>query len=128
MHPEIVASNPRVAEDRGKVAVRRGPVVFCMEELDQPSGSALWDVVFSINERPGKEFQSEYKADLLGGVEVLRHEGKALDSASAEQPLYRSTGAEAPKTRPSNLSFIPYYTWANRRPSAMQVWIPIVRS
>jgi DUF1680 family protein len=128
MHTEIVASNPRVAEDRGKVAVRRGPVIFCMEELDQPSGTALSDVAFSVNERRGNEFQSEYKADLLGGVEVLRHEGKVFESASAEQPLYMSTGAEAPKTRPGNLSFIPYYVWANRKPSAMQVWTPFVRS
>ena len=128
MHTEIVASNPRVAEDRGKVAVRRGPVIFCMEELDQPNGTALSDVAFSINERLGKEFQSEYKADLLGGVEVLRHEGKVFESASAEQPLYMSTGAEAPKTRPGTLSFIPYYAWANRKPSAMQVWTPFVRS
>jgi hypothetical protein len=128
MHTEIVASNPRVAEDRGKVALRRGPVIFCMEELDQPSGTALSDVAFSVNERRGNEFQSEYKADLLGGVEVLRHEGKVFESASAEQPLYMSTGAEAPKTRPGNLSFIPYYAWANRKPSAMQVWTPFVRS
>jgi hypothetical protein len=128
MHTEIVASNPRVAEDRGKAAVRRGPVIFCMEELDQPSGTALSDVAFSINERLGKEFQSEYKADLLGGVEVLRHEGKVFESASAEQPLYMSTGAETPKTRPGTLSFIPYYAWANRKPSAMQVWTPFVRS
>jgi DUF1680 family protein len=128
MHAEIIASNPRVAEDRGKVAVRRGPIIFCMEELDQPGGAALSDIAINVNQRMGKEFQSEYKADLLGGVEVLRHEGKVFESASAEQPLYMSTAAEAPKTRPGNLSFIPYYAWANRKPSTMQVWTPFVRS
>jgi uncharacterized protein len=128
MHAEIVASNPRVAEDRGKVAVRRGPVIFCMEEVDQSSGIALSDVAITVSERLGKEFQNEYKPDLLGGVEVLRHEGKVFESASAEQPLYMATGAEAPRTRPGTLSFIPYYAWANRKPSAMQVWTPFVRS
>ena len=128
MHAEVIASNPRVAEDRGKVAVRRGPVIFCMEELDQSNGIALSDVAITVSEHLGKEFQSEYKADLLGGVEILRHEGKVFESASAQQPLYMSTGPEAPKTRPENLSFIPYYAWANRRPSAMQVWTPFVRS
>jgi DUF1680 family protein len=128
MHAEVIASNPRVAEDRGKVAVRRGPVIFCMEELDQSNGIALSDVAITVSEHLGKEFQSEYKADLLGGVEILRHEGKVFESASAQQPLYVSTGPEAPKTRPENLSFIPYYAWANRKPSAMQVWTPFVRS
>ena len=128
MHAEIIASNPRVAEDRGKVAVRRGPVIFCMEEVDQSNGIAISDVAITLNERLGKEFQSEYKADLLGGVEVLQHQGKVFESASAEQPLYMATGPEAPKTRPGSLSFIPYYAWANRKPSAMQVWTPFVRS
>jgi hypothetical protein len=128
MHSEIIASNPRVAEDRGKVAVRRGPVIFCMEELDQSSGVALSDVAITVSEQLGKEFQSEYKADLLGGVEVLRHQGKIFESASAEQPLYMPTGHEASKMRPGNLSFIPYYAWANRKPSAMQVWTPFIRS
>lgn len=128
MHTEIVASNPRVAEDRGKVAVRRGPIVFCMEEVDQPSGVALSDMAISVDERLGKEFQNEYKPDLLSGVEVLRHEGRVYDAPSAEQPLYMATKAEPAKTRPGSLSFIPYYAWANRKPSPMQVWTPFVRT
>ncbi|MGH9517334.1 MAG: glycoside hydrolase family 127 protein [Terriglobales bacterium] len=128
MHAQIIASNPRVAEDRGKVAVRRGPVIFCMEELDQSNGVALSDVAITMSEQLGKEFQSEYKTDLLGGVEVLQHQGRVFESASADQPLYMSTGAEPPKMRAGNLTFIPYYAWANRKPSAMQVWTPLVRS
>src|SRR5579884_1799661 len=122
MHTEIVASNPRVAEDRGKVAVRRGPVIFCMEEMDQQSGVALSDVAISVDQRLGKEFQSEYKGDLLGGVEVPRHQGRAYETASAELPLYMPTSHEPLKTRPASLTFIPYYAWANRKPSPMQVW------
>lgn len=128
LHTEIVASNPRVSEDRGKVAVRRGPVIFCMEELDQPSGIALSDIAINVNEQLGKEFQGEYKADLLDGVEVLRHEGRAYESASAEMPLYMPTSPHPPRTRSTTLSFIPYYAWANRKPSAMQVWTSYVRS
>jgi uncharacterized protein len=128
MHTEIVASNPRVAEDRGKVAVRRGPVIFCMEELDQSNGVALSDVAITVNERLGKEFQNEYRADLLDGVEVLRHQGRAYETASAELPLYMPTNAEPARTRSQDLTFIPYYAWANRKPSAMQVWTPFVRT
>jgi hypothetical protein len=128
MHAEIVASNPRVAEDRGKVAVRRGPIIFCMEELDQPQNVALSDLAIGASERVSKEFQGEFKPDLLGGVEVLQHEGRVYETASAELPLYMPTNAAPPKTRPAPLSFIPYYAWANRKPSAMQVWTPYVRT
>ncbi|HKW19691.1 MAG TPA: beta-L-arabinofuranosidase domain-containing protein [Terriglobales bacterium] len=128
MHTEIVASNPRVAEDRGKVAVRRGPVIFCMEELDQPSGTTLSDVAINVNERLGKDFQGEYKADLLDGVEVLHHHGRVYESASSELPLYMPTSPEPAKTRAGELTFIPYYAWANRKPSTMQVWTPFVRT
>jgi DUF1680 family protein len=128
MHAEVIASNPRVEENRGKVAVRRGPIIFCMEELDQPNGVALSDVVISTNGRMGKEFQDEYKPELMGGVEVLHHEGRVFEAASAEQPLYMPTHAEAPKTRSGSLTFIPYYVWANRQTSAMQVWTAYMRT
>jgi DUF1680 family protein len=128
MHVEVIASNPRVAEDRGKVAVRRGPIIFCMEELDQANGVALSDVAVNINRQIGEQFRSEYKAELMGGVEVLHHEGRVFEAASSEQPLYMRNDAEPPKTRSESLTFIPYYAWANRQPSAMQVWTPDMRS
>jgi DUF1680 family protein len=99
-----------------------------MEEMDQASGVALSDVAISVNERLSKDFQSEYKADLLSGVEVVRHQGHVYESPSAEQPLYMPASPEPSKTRAATLSFIPYYAWANRKPSAMQVWTPFVRT
>ena len=127
MHSEMVASNPRVADDHGRVAVRRGPVIFCMEELDQPSGVAVSDVALRPS-APGSDFESEFKADLLDGVEVLHHQGRVLESSSSEMPLYMPVNPEPPKVRPEKLTFIPYYAWANRKPSVMQVWTPFVRS
>ncbi len=96
MRTEVIASNPHVAEDRGKVAVRCGPIIYCMEELDQPNGLALSDVAISVSERIGKEFQNEYKAELLCGVDVLRHQGRVSESASAEQPI---TCRQTPRLR-----------------------------
>ena len=128
MTTEIVASNPRVSEDTGRVAVRRGPVVFCMEELDQPSGVALPDVAVRVSERAGEEFQVEYAANLLDGVVVLHHNGVAYDTASDEQALYMPMSSAPPKTRPAKLALIPYYAWANRQPTPMQVWTRYLRS
>jgi uncharacterized protein len=119
-----VAANPRVAEDRGKVAVRRGPMIYCMEQLDQDHGTALADLSVALGQRSGKEFQNEYKADLLDGVVILRHRGSAYEVSSATEALYSPVNAVSAKTRPVDLAFIPYYVWANRQPSAMQVWVP----
>src|SRR5438874_10176459 len=124
METVSVAANPRVAEDRGKIAVRRGPMIYCMEELDQEHGVALADLSLAPGQRSGKEFRNEYKADLLDGVVFLRHRGSAYEVSSATEALYSPVNAASGKTRPADLTFIPYYVWANRQPSAMQVWVP----
>lgn len=128
MNTEMMASNPRVAEDRGRLAVRRGPIIYCMEELDQPSGVALSDVSISLNQRLGKEFEHEYKSELLDGITVLHHRGGVYEVSSAQEALYLPASPDPPKTRVENLTLIPYYVWANRRPTAMQVWVPYMRT
>jgi uncharacterized protein len=126
MNTEVVASNPRVAEDRGKVAVRRGPIIYCMEELDQPKGVALADASIGLSQ--SAKFTSEYKADFLDGVTVLHHRGGVFEVSSAEEALYAPARLTPPRTRPEDLTFIPYYVWANRQPCAMQVWTPYMRT
>jgi len=128
MGTEVIASNPRVAENRGQVAVRRGPIIYCMEELDQPKGVALADISLNPSPSVGKEFQHDYKADLLDGVVVLHHRGNVLESASSEEALYGPVNLARPKTRLTDTSFIPYYVWANRQSCAMQVWVPYGRT
>ncbi len=128
MRVEIIASNPRVAEDTGRVAVQRGPVVYCMEQLDQPDGAALSDFSIALKEKVTKDFRADYKASLLDGVMVLHHDGAAYEVSSAHEPLYAPVGANTRRSRPENLTLIPYYVWANRQETAMQVWVPCLRS
>lgn len=128
METEILASNPRVPEDRGRVAVRRGPIIYCMEGVDQPTGVALADVSVNLTERLGKEFEGEYRSDFLDGVTVLHHRGGVFELASTEEALYMPATLNPPKVRPENLTLIPYYVWANRQASAMQVWLPYKRA
>jgi DUF1680 family protein len=128
MTPQVLEANPRVADDTGRVAVQRGPLIYCLEELDQSQGVTLSDVAVNLGKRPDSEFQSEMKSDLLGGVLVLHHTGISYDRNSSMSALYpRYTGAE-PRTRKVPLTFIPYYAWANRQATSMQVWIPVYRS
>jgi DUF1680 family protein len=122
MMPQLVAANPRVPEDTGKVAIERGPLVYCMEALDQKGIESLYDVALPVGPEPSRGFSTEFRPDLLGGVTVLKHRGAVLDPASAAQPLYRSLAARKPG-RETDHTFIPYYAFANREPTAMQVWL-----
>jgi uncharacterized protein len=119
---ETVASNPRVVENRGRVAVQRGPIVYCLEQLDQPNTPALADVALASNQTADKAFRAEHKADLLEGVTVLHHNGMAREASSTGEPLYLAPGADSPKMNSQELVLIPYYAWANRKPSQMEVW------
>src|SRR5437016_2700912 len=97
MRPQVLQANPHIADDTGRVAVQRGPLVYCMEELDQPSGVQLVDVALDLGQSPGKEFQSEDRRDLLGGIVVLRHEGVAIEGSN--KALYSRYTGKPVKTR-----------------------------
>ena len=121
-----LAANPHVAEDSGRVAVLRGPLIYCMEQLDQPDGVTLSDAAIDLRRQTAAEFHSEFKSDLLGGVVVLRHPGAAYEGTS-QGALYAPYTAATRKARAVPLTMIPYYAWANREPSFMEVWTPLLQ-
>ena len=129
MTPQLITSNPQVVENIGKVAMQRGPLVYTLEQTDQPGVASVFDVAILAGRNPAKDFKVEFRPDLLGGVTVLRHRGVTLDSAGTSQALYGPLGSETRNSgREVDLTFIPYYAWANRQPSAMRVWIPYLGS
>ena len=129
MTPQLLESNSRVTENNGRVAVQRGPLVYCLEELDQPAGTSLADVSFRAASGGGSGgFSESFEKDLLGGVMVLRHEGAVSKSSSARSSLYFSADAAISPSSKVALTFIPYYAWANRRPTPMLVWTPLLKS
>lgn len=119
---QVIEANPRVADDSGRVAIQRGPLIYCLEEIDQPSGVALSDVAVNPGPRPSEEFKTEFKSDLLGGMVVLHHTGVVYERGSSEEMLYSRYSGGSLRTRKVPLTFIPYYAWANRQATAMQVW------
>jgi len=127
MVPQVIEANPHVVEDAGRVAVQRGPLVYCLEQLDQPNGTVLEDVALDLGRKTTGEFRSEFKSDLLGGVVVLEHPGASLEFGSAHEALYSTYRADPPKNKPVALTFIPYYAWANREATPMQVWTPLLK-
>jgi uncharacterized protein len=127
MTPQVLEANPHVVEDEGRVALQRGPLVYCLEELDQPSGTAIEDVSVNIGHKPSDGFKAEFKPDLLGGVMVLQHEGELIQYPDSRNSLYTPYQQDRPKNKPVELTFIPYYAWANRDKSPMQVWTRLTK-
>jgi hypothetical protein len=123
----VIEANPRVVDDYGRVAVQRGPLVYCLEQLDQPEGVQLFAVSLDVRQKGGSAFHEEFRKDLLGGIVVLKHTGAVSEKSSSHSALYRAYSAEASKGRQVELSFIPYYAWANRVGTPMQVWTPVLK-
>jgi DUF1680 family protein len=111
-----IYADPRVRADYLKAAIRRGPLIYCLEEVD--NGPGLFrvrlpsDAPLSVVERP----------DLLGGILTITAAGKSPPSGSSGDGLYSERNSDLPLVdRP--LLFIPYYAWANRAPGEMLVWV-----
>jgi len=122
MPVRVMQANPQVVADTSRVAVERGPLVYCLEELDQPAGTALSNIAVSVEQHPADEFRASYHGDLLGGVTVLQGKGASYDWGTRQDSLYSRFDTDPPKTKDVPLTFIPYYAWANRESAAMQVW------
>jgi DUF1680 family protein len=103
-----VVANELVAADRGRVALQRGPIVFAAEGVDNDGR------VFDLFLPDETGLKAEFRPDLLDGVEVVTGEGRAI--------LKNSAGKTVESSRP--IRAIPYYSWANRGPGQMLVWLP----
>lgn len=109
-----VYADPNVTSDIGKVAVQYGPIVYCLEEAD--NGSRLQQLYLGSD----AGFTKIWKPDKLGGIVELRAPGWRLEEPGQET-LY--TYEKAPTFEPCELTFIPYYAWANRGENEMTVWV-----
>lgn len=117
LEAQLIAANPEIRANAGKIAIERGPLVYCLEEADNSSPlSAL-----SINR--GVQLQSYYDNDLLGGAVIIEAEGRADERTSwdADTPYRPLTNISA--AEPAKLRAVPYFLWGNRQPGEMTVWI-----
>ncbi|MDQ2843081.1 MAG: glycoside hydrolase family 127 protein, partial [Acidobacteriota bacterium] len=123
LQPVPTVANPRVADDYGRVALQRGPLVYSLEQIDQ-NGAALGDIFF----RPGAAISVEMKKDLLGGVTLLKTQGQVAEKSLGDEPLYQPLAVAGGRAkRSATLTFIPYYAVGNREPTPMEVWVPLTR-
>ena len=120
LQPRIIEPHPRIDALRGSVAIERGPLVYCLEEVDQPAEANLLDVCIA----PETPLQARWREDLLGGIVVIEAQGAVADMSSWARELYRAMAAESLAQQEVKLMAVPYYAWANRGPGTMRVWIP----
>ena len=125
MKPRLTQANALVRENIGRVAVERGPLVYCLERPDQILTSSLFDESLVLD--ASAHFIERFRNDLLDGVLVLEHKGIAAARPLEDDPLYRDFALAKPGgSKPVTLTFIPYYAWANRGQQEMEVWVPVV--
>lgn len=101
-----VKADPRVAADVGRVALMRGPVVYCLEEIDNPARPQ------SLVIPPTASITAEHRPNILGGVTVLHGDAQ----------IARRQG-EVTRTETAKFTAIPFYANSNREPTEMEVWI-----
>ena len=121
MKPILVEANPLVEETRNQAAVKRGPLVYCLESPDIGDGSRIFDyrIPSGIKLNP-----VQIK---IAGAELTALEGKLLKGKSPnwKNSLYREISTQKPES--VKIRLIPYYAWDNRGISEMTVWIPLAR-
>ena len=123
MEVRLVASHSRVQTNTGRVAIARGPLVYCVEAADHPEAD-----LDSLVLRSSSDLRADFDADLLGGLTVISGQGGMVRDGQ-QQGLYAPfEGGASVVTGSTHLSAIPYFAWANRTPGAMRVWIPYVEN
>jgi DUF1680 family protein len=95
-----VRAHAAVEADRGRAALMRGPVVFCLESADNPFE------IKGFGLSAASPIKADYRGSLLGGVTVLQGQGTVGGKATVD------------------FTAVPYYAWANRGQGSMTVWIP----
>ena len=121
MEVKIMASDARVRENIGKVAVTRGPIVFCLEEADNGADLHLVsldagaEAVITDEELCGENIKS---VNIAGFREEKESASKVISTALYSRYI-------PAKKEDVTLKFVPYYTWANRGENEMQVWVRV---
>ena len=111
-----IQAHPKVAAGRGRVAIQRGPIVYCLEAVDNGGK------VFNLALPRDAKLRAMFEPDLLGGVMVIKGMGVAAEDRDWTNKLYQPV----PTTSETEITAVPYCVWNNRTKGEMVVWIPEV--
>ena len=114
MIPSLIQSNPLVRANAGKAAIQWGPLVYCLEEVDNGNNLSAIDIPSDI------QLDAVYDNDLLGGIIIIKGQANRINETSWKKgELYRPL---QPDEKSINIKAVPYCMWGNREPGEMQVW------
>jgi DUF1680 family protein len=119
LEAKLMEANPLVEENRNQVAVKRGPVVYCLESVDMPSNRS----VFQVSIPAGSKFNAKMITVDGAPMMSLSTNAKSIEN-NWDGKLYKevsTTNATIP------VKLVPYYAWGNRGHSEMTVWLPVSR-
>lgn len=121
MPAKLMEANPLVEETRNQVAIKRGPIIYCLESPDLQEGKRLKDISIPASVQLVPEIFS------ISGFDMMSLKGDAVwvDNQAWKNQLYREVNHAVPQA--ISIRLIPYYAWANRGKSEMAVWLPLVR-
>jgi DUF1680 family protein len=120
--PVLLEANPLVEETLNQVAVKYGPLVYCVESNDLPADVRLDDIALSLGDG---SLKFETKRASIGDASLVK---LTLPALALQRPawdaktLYREAVATQPRS--FELTLVPYYAWGNRGDTEMSVWIP----
>ncbi|MEZ3560390.1 MAG: glycoside hydrolase family 127 protein [Duncaniella dubosii] len=120
MKTKLLESNPLVEETRNHTAVKRGPLVYCLEGIDIEGGNALDDILIPADAK----FTTKDITIDGSRMTALETEARLVDGGDWTGKLYREVGSADEKVK---VTLIPYFAWGNRDKSEMSVWLPLAR-
>jgi DUF1680 family protein len=116
MPVELLEANPSVLEDRGRVALRRGPLIYAVEQADNQADVDRLVLLSSA------KLEAHYQPGTLAGVAVITGQTMLKPDGAWRDNLYRPARATS-FDGPVDIRAVPYCTWANRGLGKMAVWI-----
>jgi len=119
MPATLLESNPLVEETKNQVAIKRGPVVYCLESADLQNEN-----VFNVMIPSSIKLQPVPMKVDIGNTVGLTGEARVLKNTNWKNTLYKEVNTT---TQPIKIKLIPYYAWANRGQTDMTVWMPLMR-
>jgi DUF1680 family protein len=117
----MMEANPLVEETRNQIAVKRGPIVYCLESVDLDKNTSVFDVTIPTN----AQFKiAPIKID-NSNIVSLQTTAERLDNGQWTDQLYKEVSKKPAKK--INVRLVPYYAWGNRGHTEMSVWLPAIK-
>ena len=119
----LIEGHGRIEEVRNQVAIKRGPVVYCLESVDLPANASILDVYLKGDT---KQLESNFYPDFLGGVTTISGDILLRKENNTKPAMYQKV--KQPEWNTFKTTFIPYFTWSNRskEETEMSVFLPVI--